>query len=146
VVLASRTTESVDVYRELQSELPVEEFKTQSAELYSTILDIRPPASLEKVHREVVAAFRTVAEAADLSEKFGEYSLYPRDERVRFLRQAYAKLSEMDEYPVRIKAMLQGQEVREKSKLDIFRSDRGLDVRNYMWTTYGNDTRMIYGN
>jgi hypothetical protein len=88
----------------------------------------------------------TVAEAADLFQKFGEYSLYPRDARVRFLRQAYAKLNEMDEYSVGIKAMLQGQEVREKSRLDIFRSDRGLDIRNYMWTTYGNDTRMMRGN
>ncbi len=138
VVLAARSTQDVNAYRELQRELTSKQFKSDAGELYSTILDIRPPASMAKVHREVVGAFRTVAEAADLFEKYGEYSLYPREDRVRSLRAAYSKLNKMDEYTVRIKAMLQGEEIHEKSKWDVFRSDRGLDVRNYMWTTYGD--------
>jgi len=137
VVLSSRSSQDIDVYHELQRDLTDVEFRDRTKELYTTVQQVKPPPSLRELHADVLAAFRTISEAADLFFRYGLYSLYGSQEREKFLKDAYEKLRELQGYTVAVQARLEGLEPPKKEILGgVFHSDRGWNPRNYFWIGY----------
>ena len=93
--LVAKPSNQVNVYRELQRDLPVAAFYKRSVLLNDKINQVQPPVTLNSLHKHVLDTFDELVKSADYFQKYGMYNRYDEVTRSGFLKNAYAHLEKL---------------------------------------------------
>ena len=113
--LVSKPSEQVNIYRELQRELPASAFYKRAVLLNDKINQVNPPKTLTSLHNLGLDTFKELVSTADNFQKFGMYNRYDESTRAGFIKTAYDHLATLKENLQLLDQILEGKKI-ESSK------------------------------